>query len=77
MEYMVIIKMFAPWVIAGATAFGGVKVGLNGQRQRLNSLDTRLDAHVQQYHADSRLIVKTLSSLETKVDLLVSHKIKE
>ncbi len=77
MEYMAIIKLIAPWVIAGATAFGGVKVGLNGQRRRLDSLDNKLDIHVRQYHQDSRMIVKTLSSLETKVDLLVSHKIKE
>ena len=77
MEYMALIKLIAPWVIAGATAFGGVKVGLNGQRNRLNSLDTKLEAHVVRYHEDSRLIVKSLAVLNTKVDLLVGHKIKE
>ncbi len=77
MEYLVIIKMVAPWVIAGATAFGGVKVGLNGQREKLNGVATRLDTHIEAYHKDSRTIVRSLSSLDTKVNLLVQHKIKE
>ncbi|KKL15127.1 hypothetical protein LCGC14_2508710 [marine sediment metagenome] len=77
MEYMAIIKMIAPWVIAGATAFGGVKVGLNGQRNRLNGLDRKLEGHLVQYNKDSRTIVRTLASLETKVDLLVDNRIRD
>ena len=76
MEYMAIIKMIAPWIVAGATAFGGVKVGLNGQRARLNRLDTKVEGHLVKYNEDSRTIVRTLASVEAKVDLLVDDRIK-
>lgn len=76
MEYMALIKLLAPWVIAGATAFGGARVALNGQRKDLNQVSTKLDTHIVSYNKDSRTLVRTLGSLEAKVDLLVDNKIK-
>ena len=77
MEFMALAKMMGPWVFAGGAAWGGIKVGLNGQKEQLAKVSNELDAHVEVYHKDARKIVKTLSSLETKVDLLIEHKIKE
>jgi len=76
MEYMAIIKLLAPWVIAGATAFGGVKVELNGQQKKLNGVSHKLDAHVELYNRDTRTLVRTLGSMEAKVDLLIDDRIK-
>ena len=77
MEYIAIFKMIGPWVFAGGAAWGGIRAGLNGQRKQLENVRTDLAIHVEAYHKDSRLIVKTLGSLEAKVDLLIDHKIKE
>ncbi len=64
-------------MFAGGAAWGGIRAGLNGQRKQLENVRTDLAIHVETYHKDSRLIVKTLGSLEAKVDLLIDHKIKE
>jgi hypothetical protein len=77
MEYLAMIKLFGPWLIAGGVAYGGVRAGLNGQKKGLDKVTTKLDNHIDDYHEDSRTIVRSLSSLETKVDLLIDHKIKE
>ena len=77
MEYMELIKMVGPWVFAGGAAWGGIKVGLNGQKETLNKVRDDLDDHIDEYNKDSRTIVKSLASLETKVDLLIDHKIKD
>jgi hypothetical protein len=77
MEYLAMIKMIGPWVFAGGAAWGGIRAGLNGQKKQLEKVQEKLDDHIEDYHDDSRVIVKTLSSLETKVDLLIDHKIKD
>lgn len=77
MEYITVLKMIGPWLVAGGVAWGGVKAGLNGQKEQLSRVSTKLDDHIDDYHEDSRTIVGTLSSLETKVDLLIDHKIKD
>lgn len=76
MEYIAILKLIGPWLLAGGVAYGGVRQGLNGQRTQLQAVSKRLETHIAGYNTDARLIVKTLSSLETKVDLLIAHKIK-
>jgi len=77
MEYLAILKLFGPWLIAGGVAYGGVRAGLNGQKKQLNVVSTKLDTHVTKYHDDSRTIVRSLATLEAKVDLLIDNKIKE
>ena len=77
MEYVWIVKMVAPWVVAGAVAYGGVRAGLNGQKEKLNALSKRHDTHIVRYNNDSTKIVKSLTRLETQVGLILDHKIKE
>jgi hypothetical protein len=41
MEYMEVIKMLGPWVFAGGAAWGGIKVGLNGQKEKLDDVEEK------------------------------------
>ncbi len=77
MEYVAIVKMIGPGLFEGGAAWGGIRAGLNGQKKALDKVSTDLAIHVTAYNTDSRAIVKTLSSLETKVDLLIDKKIKD
>ncbi len=77
MEYMEFVRFAAPMFLAIGVAWGGVRVGLNGTKEKVKQVETELDQHKEMYYKDSRQIVKTLASLETKVDLLIQHKIKE
>jgi len=77
MEYMELIRFASPMLLAVGVAWGSVKVGLNGQKEKVKEIDKELNDHKEAYYKDSRQIVKSLSSLETKVDLLIQHKIKE
>jgi len=77
MEYMELIRFASPMLLAVGVAWGSVKVGLNGQKEKVKEIDKELNQHKEAYYKDSRQIVKSLSSLETKVDLLIQHKIKE
>ena len=77
MEYIVIAKMIGPWLLAGAVSYGGIRAGLNGQRERLKEVSVRMDTHITAYNTDSRDIAAALSRLETKVGLILAHKIKE
>ena len=77
MEYMDMIRMGAPMLLAIGAAWGTVKVQMNGTKDKVKQVETELDQHKEAYYKDSRQIVKTLASLETKVDLLIQHKIKD
>ena len=77
MEYMEFIRYAAPMFLAVGVAWGSVKVGLNGTKEKVKQVETELDQHKLAYYKDSRQIVKTLASVEAKVDLLIAHKIKE
>ncbi len=77
MEYAIILQYVLPWVLAGAVSWGGVKAGLNGQREQLKRVSNSLDTHVVMYHEDRTEVVVALSKLGVKVDLLIDHKIKE
>ena len=76
-DYMEFIRYASPMILAVGVAWGSVKVGMNGQKEKLKEVDKELNEHKEAYYKDSRQIVKTLASLETKVDLLIDHKIKE
>ena len=53
-------------VFTGGVAFGGVKVALNGTKQRIDDLEEKEEGAVE-----SRVIVaERLSSLETKIDMI-------
>lgn len=77
MEYIAIAKLIGPWLLAGAVSYGGIRAGLNGQKEKLKEVSGRLDVHISAYNTDSRQIVAALSRLETKVGLILNHKIKE
>lgn len=77
MEYWAIAKLIGPWLLAGAVSYGGIRAGLNGQKERMRELDTRVTVHITAYNEDSRQIVATLARLETKVELILDHKIKD
>ena len=77
MEYIAIAKMIGPWLFAGGAAWGGIRAGLNGQKKQLDKVSTDLETFKTGYNKDSRMIIKTLSSLTTKVDLLIDNKIKD
>ena len=46
-------------------------------KEQTKDIDRKLDAHVADEENDFKKIRHTLTQLETKVDLLVDHKIKE
>lgn len=57
--------------------YGRDRKELNGAVDQIKEIDRKLDAHVADEENDFKKIRRTLTQLETKVDLLVDHKIKE
>ena len=59
MDYFEMIKLGIPLLAIGG-AWGGAKVALNGNRERVQKLELRQDEHVDR-----------LARIETKIDILV------
>lgn len=57
--------------------YGRDRKELNGTVDRVKSIEHKLDKHINDEETDFKTIRRTLTQLETKVDLLVDHKIKE
>jgi formiminotetrahydrofolate cyclodeaminase len=57
--------------------YGRDRKELNGTVDRVKSIEHKLDQHISDEETDFKTIRRTLTQLETKVDLLVDHKIKE
>ena len=57
--------------------YGRDRKELNGTVDRVKSIEYKLDQHISDEETDFKTIRRTLTQLETKVDLLVDHKIKE
>ena len=57
--------------------YGRDRKELNGTVDRVKSIEKKLDMHISDEETDFKTIRRTLTQLETKVDLLVDHKIKE
>ena len=57
--------------------YGRDRKELNGTVDRVKSIEKKLDMHITDEETDFKTIRRTLTQLETKVDLLVDHKIKE
>ena len=57
--------------------YGRDRKELNGTVDRVKSIEHKLDMHISDEETDFKTIRRTLTQLETKVDLLVDHKIKE
>lgn len=53
----------ATGLVAGGMAFGGVKVALNGTRERVKCLEDQTAGQADR-----------LARIETKIDLLIEHK---
>ena len=52
-------------LLAAAAAWGGSRQALNGTRERVRSIDEKLDTHIQQVHTD---IAQRLAVVEVKID---------
>ena len=62
MEYMDIIKLGVP-LLALAGGYGGIRAMVNGTIKRVDTIEgTQLE------------LVKTVSSMETKIDILLERK---
>ena len=57
--------------------YGRDRKELNGTVDRVKSIEHKLDKHISDEETDFKTIRRTLTQLETKVDLLVDHKIKD
>ena len=55
-------------VLAAAAAWGGSRQALNGTRERVKTIDEKLDTHVQQTASNFASITERLAVVETKVD---------
>ena len=59
-----VIQFLLP-VAAAAAAWGGSRQALNGTRERVKSIDEKLEKHITQVHTD---IAQRLAVVEVKVD---------
>lgn len=73
---LAIAKAVLPWAIAGGAAYGGVKQGLNGTRERMKSIDEKLDTHIRDDHEIQTQMVEGLTQVSTKLDTFIdlTHK---
>lgn len=75
MEYTLIeiIKVAAPLLAIGG-AWGGAKVALNGTRERVKAVDTKLNAHIEKHTEQQMVLVDRTARIETKLDSLLENK---
>lgn len=69
MDWSILIVLLTPLVTAGA-AIGGIKVGLNGSRERIRKIETNVDEHKILTEARHLETVQRLTRIETKLDTL-------
>lgn len=62
-----ILQAVTVLVTAGA-AFGGVKVALNGTRERVKRIDIKLDKHIESDEGVQMRLLTGMTRIETKVD---------
>lgn len=67
MDFGTIIQL-ATLVATGGAAYGGVKVGLNGMRERTKNIEHKLDRHVVDSANKHTAVVDRISNVEAKVD---------
>ena len=68
-----IIQFLLP-VAAAAAAWGGSRQALNGTRERVKTIDEKMDKHVNQTAANFSTVTERIAVVETKVDDL-KHKV--
>ena len=68
-----IIQFLLP-VAAAAAAWGGSRQALNGTRERVKTIDEKMDKHVNQTAANFSAMKERIAVVETKVDDL-KHKV--
>lgn len=75
MEYTFIelIKIATPLLAIGG-AWGGAKVALNGTRERVKGIDTKLEAHMKEDEQLQREMIDRSARIETKLDILMEKK---
>lgn len=61
------------WIIPVATvaaAWGGTRQALNGTKERVKSIDEKMDSHIQTSQSKHETLVERIAVVETKVDTL-------
>lgn len=61
-EVIAVAKLAAPWLIAAGAAYGGVRQALNGTRERITKLETKVDDTGQR-----------LVRVETTIEFIADH----
>ena len=67
------LSELAPWILPLATvaaAWGGTRQALNGTRERVKDINSKMDLHIQNTLAKHTEISERLATVETKVDML-------
>ena len=64
-------------IFTGGVAFGGVKVALNGTRERVKTVEIAVDKNKDANTEAHKELGERLASIETKVDIVVEHLIED
>lgn len=65
------VQVLGPWTVAAVAAYTGVKVGLNGTRERLKGVSKVLEEHTQDEHIWQMRIAEQLGGVEANINMLV------
>ena len=68
------LQVLAPVVVAGAAAWGGTRQALNGTRERVRAIDSKLDKHIEDDQEVQIKMVEGLAKVDTKLDSFIQHK---
>lgn len=69
-----IVTWLGPTLIAGAAAWGGTRQALNGTRERVRNIETKLDTHISDDHEVQTKMVEGLTRVDQKLDSFIQHK---
>lgn len=67
-----IIQFLLP-VAAAAAAWGGSRQALNGTRERVKTIDQKMDSHIKQTAENFSSVTERMAVVETKVDSLTQR----
>ncbi len=62
-----LVSVIVP-VASGAAAWGGSRQALNGTRERVKSIDEKMDKHINQTSGNIQVVTERIAVVETKVD---------
>ena len=73
MDIWEFVKLATPLLAIGG-AWGGAKVALNGTRERVKQMDSKLEKHMDEDEAMQREMIDRAARMETKIDILLEKK---